>query len=81
MVMSAGSSAAQVTAASPYAITVSGTSTGTDTAVGFTIAESQLDLKVLATPLAMDTNPVPATVALTVKQGTTTIYTAASFPT
>jgi hypothetical protein len=69
----------QVTAASPYAITVSGASTGVDTSVGFTIAESQLDLKVLATPLTLDTNPVPSTVALTVKQGTTSIYTAASF--
>jgi len=80
-VMSAGASPVQVTAASPYAITVSGASTGVDTSVGFTIAESQLDLKVLATPLALDTKPVPATVALTVKQGTTSIYTAASFQT
>ena len=80
-VMSAGTTPVQVTAASPYAITVSGASTGVDTSVGFTITESQLDLKVLATPLPLDTNPVPSTVALTVKQGTTTLYTAASFPT
>ena len=80
-VMSTGGTTAQVSAASPYAITVSGTATGVDTTVGFSLAESQLDLQVLATPLALDTNPVPATVALSVKQGTTTIYTASSFPT
>ncbi len=80
-VMSTATTPAQVTSASPYALTVSGTATGVDTNVGFTIAENQLDLKVLATPLALDTNPVPATVALTVKQATTTLYTAASFPT
>jgi hypothetical protein len=80
-VMSKASTPAQVTTASPYAITVSGAATDEDTSVGFTIAESQLDLKVLATPLTLDTNPVPASVALTVKQGTATLYTAASFPT
>jgi hypothetical protein len=80
-VMSTGSAPVEVTAASPYPITVSGTSTGLSTAVGFTIAESELDLRVLATPLTADANPVPATVALSVKQGTTSIYTAASFPT
>jgi hypothetical protein len=78
-VMSTGSPPVQVTAASPYAITVSGAATGVDTSVDFTIAESQLDLEVLATALTSDTNPVPSTVALTVKQGTTSIYTAASF--
>jgi len=80
-VMSTGTPAAQVTSAAPYALTVSGAATETDTNVGFTIAENQLDLKVLATPLALDTNPVPSTVALTVKQGTTTLYTAPSYPT
>jgi hypothetical protein len=80
-VMSTGGSPTQVSATSPYAITVSGAGSGVSTSVGFTIAEVQLDLKVLATPLALDTNPAPATVSLVVKQGTTTLYTAASFPT
>ncbi len=80
-VMSTATTPAQVTSAAPYALTVSGAATGTDTNVGFTIAENQLDLKVLATPLALDTNPAPATVALMVKQGTATLYTAASYPT
>lgn len=80
-VMSTGGTPTQVSAASPYAITVSGTGAGVPTTAGFTIAEAQLDLKVLATSLALDTNPAPATVSLTVRQGTTTLYTAASFPT
>ncbi|MEO6503966.1 MAG: carboxypeptidase-like regulatory domain-containing protein [Jatrophihabitantaceae bacterium] len=80
-VMSTGGSPAQVTAASPHAITVSGAGAGTPTTVAFTIAEAQLDLKVLATSLALDTNPAPATVSLLVKQGATTLYTAPTFQT
>jgi hypothetical protein len=80
-VMSTGGSPTQVTAASPYAITVSGAATAVNTTVGFTIAEAQLNLKVLATALALDTNPVPATVSLVVKQGTTTLYTEPAFQT
>ncbi|MFL6162093.1 MAG: collagen binding domain-containing protein [Jatrophihabitantaceae bacterium] len=76
-VMSGGTAVSQT---SPLAVTVSSTAAQSST-VNLTIAEAQLDLSVQATPLALDGNPVPPTVSLQVKQGSTVIYQAASFAT
>ena len=79
-VMTTGSSPVQVSSVSPLAVTVSGTA-GTASTVNLAIAESELDLSVQATALALDGNPVPASVSLLVKQGATVVYSAASFDT
>jgi hypothetical protein len=80
-VMTTGGSPVQVSSGSPRAVTVSGTS-GQDSTVDLAITESELDLSVLATPLPLDANnPPPASVALSVKQGSTVIYSSASFAT
>ncbi|HEU5270455.1 MAG TPA: hypothetical protein VFU36_11080, partial [Jatrophihabitans sp.] len=80
-VMTTGGSPVQVSSSSPRAVTVSATA-GQDSTVGLSLTESELDLSVLATPLSLDVNnPVPDTVSLTVKQGATVLYSAASFDT
>jgi large repetitive protein len=79
-VLTNGGSPVQVSQTSPYSVTVSGTA-GTASTVNLAIAESELDLSVQATALALDGNPVPASVSLLVKQGATTIYSSASFDT
>lgn len=79
-VMTTGGSPVQVTSGSPRAVTVSGTA-NQDSTLSLALDESELDLSVLATPLALDTNPVPASVSLSVKQGATVLYSSASFDT
>lgn len=79
-VMTTGSSPVQVSQSSPYSVAVSSTA-GVGSTANLAIAESELDLSVLATPLSLDGNPVPDSVSLQVKQGGTVIYTAASFDT
>lgn len=79
-VMTTGSPSAQVSSGSPLAVTVSPTA-GQNSTVSLTVAESELDLSVLATRLPLDGNPVPDDVSLTVKQGATTLYSSASFAT
>jgi hypothetical protein len=79
-VMTTGGSPVQVSSGSPRAVTVSSTS-GQDSTLALAVAESELDLSVLATPLALDGNQVPDDAALTVKQGATVVYSAASFAT
>jgi large repetitive protein len=79
-VMTTGGSPVQVSSGSPRAVTVSATA-GQNSTLDLAVAESELDLSVLATPLGLDGNPVPDDVSLTVKQGATTIYSSASFAT
>jgi len=78
VVLSTGKTPVAVDSGSPYPVTVS-TSSGQASTVGLSITEAELDLSVTATPLALDGNPAPDQVKLTVNQGTTGVYSQPTF--
>jgi hypothetical protein len=67
-----------VTQAAPFAVTVDGAQSGTDSTAALSVTEGQLRLQALATPLGTDTVPF-STVHFTLSSGTTAIYDAPAF--